>query len=145
MNDLYKCLQCGAKISKGVREFSINVYAVALCLKDQVLLIESSASQEAKDLFLALRYNKVPAELEYHDGKKTIDIAIPGKLYIEFGDRQKPETARVLNDLLTNPSYSNADGIPTIKIPHFVLHSPNLFKKTVDGLTNMYSNLGKTG
>ena len=145
MNDLYTCLHCGKSISKGVREFSNNVYAVPLCLKHQVLLIESGASQEAKDLFLALRFNKIPAKLEYNDGKKTIDIAIPGKLYIEVDGSHQDEANSTLTDLLTAACSSNPDSIPTIKIPHSVVHSPNLFRKTVDGLTNMYSNLRKAG
>jgi hypothetical protein len=145
MDDLYTCLHCGKSITRGLGEFSIHVYGVALCLKDQVLLIESTASQEAKDLFLALRFNKIPAELEYHDGQKTVDIAIPGKLYIEVDQRHPSEDIPSLGDLLNSQNSSELDAIPTIKIPHSVVNSPNLFRKTVDGLTTMYSNLGKVG
>jgi hypothetical protein len=144
MNDLYTCLHCGKSITKGLGEFSIDVYGVPLCLKDQVLLIESDASQEAKDLFLALRYNNIPVELQYHDGNKTFDIAIPGKLYIEVDTQQQIDENLQLTDLLLN-SVSTENNIPTIKIPHGVVRSPNLFKEAVDGLTDMYSNLRKAG
>jgi hypothetical protein len=144
MDDLYTCLHCGKSISNGIFEFSIDVYGVPLCLKDQVLLIESSASQEAKDLFLALRYHKIPVELEYHDGNKTFDIAIPGKLYIEVEGVQKDETATVQADLFSLPA-TETGRIPTIKIPHYIVNSPNLFKKTVDGLADMYTSLRKAG
>jgi len=145
MNDLYTCLHCGKTITKGVHDFSNDVYGVSLCLKDQVLLIESTASQEAKDLFLALRFNNIPAELEYHDGTKTFDIAIPGKLYIEVDEQEQDSNGSALCDLLANSSSSNQDSIPTIKIPHFIVNCPNLFRKTVDGLTDMYSNLRRVG
>jgi hypothetical protein len=145
MNDLYTCLHCGKTITKGVHDFSNDVYGVSLCLKDQVLLIESTASQEAKDLFLALRFNNIPAELEYHDGTKIFDIAIPGKLYIEVDEQHQDGKGLALSDLLANSCSSNQDRIPTIKIPHFIVNSPNLFRKTVDGLTDMYSNLRRVG
>ena len=144
MNDFYTCLHCGKSITKGLAEFSIDVYGVPLCLKDQVLLIESEASQEAKDLFLALRYNKIPVELRYHDGNRTIDIAIPGKLYIEVDTQQQTDENLQLTDLLLN-SLSTEQRIPTIKIPQTVVRSPDLFKEAVEGLTDMYSNLRKTG
>jgi hypothetical protein len=145
MNDFYTCLHCGKMISRGVHEFSKNVYGVPLCLRDQVLLIESQVSQEAKDLYLALRYNQIPAELEYRVGEKTIDVAIPGRLYIEVDLWEEKESGSTSGQWPPMSFSSTPERIPTIKIPHSLVNSPNQFRKTVDGLTQMYGNLGKVG
>jgi hypothetical protein len=138
MNDIYHCLQCDKSITKGVSDFSKEVYGVTLCIRHQILIHESSASQEAKALFLALKINKVPAVLEYSDGIKTIDIAIPGKLYIEVdGVNHQYDADEALTDLLRTFHSWNKEKIPTIRIPNSLVNDQYLFKKAVNCLTEM--------
>jgi len=137
MNDLYHCLQCDKSITKGVSDFSKEVYGVSLCIRHQILIHESIATQEAKALFLALKFNKIPAVLEYSDGIKTIDIAIPGKLYIEVDGRHHDDSDQALTDLLRNFHSWNKEKIPTIRIPNSLVNDPKLFRKAVNCLTEM--------
>jgi len=141
MNDVYHCLQCDKTITKGVSDFSKEVYGVPLCIRHQILIHESTSTQEAKALFLALKINKVPAVLEYSDGIKTIDIAIPGKLYIEVDGRDHHDADQALTDLLRNFHSWNKEKIPTIRIPNSLINDPHLFKKAVNCLTEMCMEL----
>ena len=66
-----------------MHEFSQELYGYSLCMKDQYLLGESGATAQTVDLYLALKARNFPVKLEYFDGYKLVDIAVPGKLYIE--------------------------------------------------------------
>ena len=83
MKTQFYCLECRQPISAGVHEFSQELYGYSLCMKDQYFLEESGATAQAIDLYLALKARNFPVKLEYFDGYKRIDIAVPGKLYIE--------------------------------------------------------------
>jgi hypothetical protein len=137
MNNLYHCLQCDIPISKGIHDFSKDVYGVPLCIHHQILIYESMATNEAKALFLALKINKVPAVLEYSDGFKTVDIAIPGKLYIEVDGAQHDDADEALTDLLRTFHSWNKEKIPTVHIPNSLVNDPYLFKKAVSCLSEM--------
>lgn len=141
MNNFHYCLHCGTSITKGVNDFSTDVYGIPLCLTHQIKLQESHASREAKDIFLALKYNKIPAELEYNDGKKTIDVAIPGKLYIEMDVKCEYEAEQAMIELVNAFSTPNKEKIPTVKIPNSLVNNEVMFKRAVDCLTEMCSGL----
>jgi len=137
MNDDYHCLQCDIPVSKGLHDFSVSVYGVPLCIRHQILIQESFASEEAKALFIALKSNKVPAVLEYSDGLKTIDIAIPGKLYIEVEGKGHDDADEAMTDLLRTFQSWDKERIPTIRIPNALVSNPSLFQKAVDCLTTL--------
>jgi hypothetical protein len=130
-------MQCDIPISKGIHDFSHEVYGVPLCIHHQILIYESMASQEAKALFLALKINKVPAVLEYSDGFKTVDIAIPGRLYIEVDEDQNRDADQALTDLLRTYHSWSKERIPTVRIPNALINNPYLFKKAVSCLSEM--------
>ncbi len=141
MNNFYYCLHCGTSITKGVHDFSTDVYGIPLCLTHQIKLQESQASREAKDIFLALKYNNIPAELEYNDGKKTIDVAIPGKLYIEMDCSSEHEAEQAMVELITAFKTPHKEKIPTVKIPNSLVNDHAMFKRAMDCLAEMCSGL----
>ena len=144
MNNFYHCLECGNSISLGVMEFSTEVHGVSLCLKHQIWIAESSASTEAVSLYFALKANKVPVELEFWDGKKTIDIAIPGKLYIEVDGEQHNEPEEALTDFLKT-LHAWKDKIPTFRISNAHVRNQYHFEMIVDRLTDICEEFKKTG
>ena len=144
MNNSYHCLECGNSISLGVMEFSTEVHGVPLCLKHQIWISESEASVEAVSLYYALKSNKVPVELEFWDGKKTIDIAIPGKLYIEIDAEQHDEAEQALADFLSN-LHAWKDEIPTFKISNAHVRNQYHFDMIVERLTDICEEFKKTG
>jgi len=75
------------------------------------------------------------------NGVKTIDIAIPGKLYIEVDGRNQFDSDQAMTDLLRNFQSWNKEKIPTIRIPNSLVNDPYLFKKAVNCLTEMCMDL----
>ena len=144
MINFYHCLECGNSISLGVKEFSTEVHGVPLCLKHQIWVAESITSTQAFSLYFALKSNKVPVTLEFWDGKKTIDIAIPGKLYIEVEGENHYEPEQALTDFLRT-MHAWKDKIPTFRISNAHIRNPYHFKIIVDGLTDICQEFKKTG
>jgi hypothetical protein len=144
MSNSYHCLECGNSISVGVMEFSTEVHGVSLCLKHQIWISESEASAEAVSLYYALKSNKIPVELEFWDGTKTIDIAIPGKLYIQLDGEQHYEAEEALAGLLRD-LHAWKDEIPTFKISNSHLRNQYHFEMIVDRLTDICEEFKKTG
>jgi len=128
------CVECGKPISWGVHVFSQRIYGHSLCLKDQCAIAESGASGRAVDLYLALKSRKFPVILEYFDGQKHIDMALPGKLYIEVNERHHQNSCQALNDL-TSSVYSLEKKIPTIIISDTMLDDPESFEHVVNELS----------
>jgi hypothetical protein len=128
------CAECGAPISWGVYDFSQEVFGCPLCLKHQVFNTESCATPWAKNLYLALKSCRIPVVLEYFDGHKLVDIALPGKLYIEINGPDHYNSIQAMTDL-TRSVYSLQENIPTISIPNYLLENPETFKLTVEQLT----------
>jgi hypothetical protein len=134
MNTKYHCLECRKPISAGVHAFSQEIYGYSLCLKDQFYLEESGATAQAIDLYLALKARDFPLKLEYFDGSKHIDIAMPGKLYIEISQYQ------YLTDWEMHRSRSDVAGpgetkIPIILIPNDMLYTKKTFTRVVNELS----------
>ncbi len=144
MNNFYHCIECGNSISEGVYNFSTEVHGHPLCLRHQVWLTESAAAGETIKLYLALKSNKVDVKLEFWDGKKAIDIAIPGKLYIEVDSNQHYEADRVLNDFLSS-FHAWKDKIPTFRVSNVHLNNPFQFEMIVEKLTELCREFKKTG
>src|SRR5437867_3837319 len=99
MKTIPHCLECGLPISRGVHEFSQRIYRHSLCMKDQFLIEESGATAQAVDLYLALKSRNFPLVLEYFDGYKHVDIALPGKLYIEVNGGYHQANRQAMTDL----------------------------------------------
>ena len=128
------CLECGKPISQGVYEFSQRIYGHSLCMKDQYLIQESGATAYAVDLYLALKARNFPIVLEYYDGHKHIDLALPGKLYIEVNGPYHRAKQQAMVDL-TRSVYSLEKKIPTIVIPNSLLENQRTFSHAVEELS----------
>jgi hypothetical protein len=128
------CLECRQPLTWGVHEFSQRIYGHSLCLKDQYLLEESGATAQAVDLYLALKEKNFPLVLEYYDGHKQVDMAIPGKLYIEVNGPYHQANRQAMTDL-TRSVYSLEKKIPTIIIPNSLLDNPKTFVHAVEELS----------
>jgi len=134
MKTIPHCVECGKPISWGVHVFSQRIYGHSLCLKDQCAIAESGASGRAVDLYLALKSRNFPVILEYFDGQKHIDMALPGKLYIEVNERHHQNNYQAMNDL-TSSVYSLEKKIPTIIISDTMLDDPGSFEHVVNELS----------
>ena len=134
MKTTHHCLECGQPISRGVSEFSRQLYGHPLCMKDQWLLGESGATAQAVDLYLALKSRNFPVVLEYFDGHRHVDIALPGKLYIELNGTYHQAITQAMTGL-SNAVYATEKKIPTIMISHAMLDNPGTFARVVDELS----------
>jgi len=144
MDSLYYCHECGRPISSGIYEYAINAFAAPLCLKHQHWISESKASAEAISLYFALKSHGLPVVLEYSDGQKTIDIAIPNKLYIEFDGNHHDEPDQELRDFLRT-FHAWKEQIPTFRISNNHIRNSYHFAIVVDRLSQLCEEFKKTG
>jgi hypothetical protein len=103
-------------------------------MKDQYLIGESGATAQAVDLYLALKSRSFPVVLEYFDGYKHVDIALPGKLNIEVNGLYHQVDRQAMTDL-TRSVYSLERKIPTIIVSNAKLDNPRTFAHVVDELS----------
>lgn len=129
-----RCIECGKSISRGIHEFSQELYGYSLCMKDQCLLQESGATAQAIDLYLALKARNFPVKLEYFDGYKCIDIAVPGKLYIEVSGYDYLADWQMISDMGCAADPKGIK-IPIILISHDMLGSKQTFTRVVNELS----------
>lgn len=130
MKTIHRCLECGRPLTPGVHAFSQRIYGHSLCMKDLYLLGESGARAEVIDLYLALKSKHFPVVLEYHDGYKKVDLALPGKLYIEiYGPEQQSPGITVKG--YCDSDYIVEQIIPTIFISEVKLANPDTFARLV--------------
>jgi hypothetical protein len=132
MKKQFYCLECCKPISEGVHAFSQELYGHSLCIKDQFYLEESGASAQAIDLYLALRARNFPVKLEYFDGKKHVDIAMPGKLYIELSGYGWLADWEMIS---REESNAGPMKIPIILIPNDMLETKKTFARVVNELS----------
>ena len=132
MKKQFYCLECCRPISEGVHAFSQELYGHSLCMKDQFYLEGSGATAQAIDLYLALKAREFPVKLEYFDGKKHVDIAMPGKLYIELSGYERLSDWENISG-----TECNADSmkIPIILIPGNMLGTKKTFARVVNELS----------
>jgi hypothetical protein len=102
-------------------------------MKDQFLLGESGAAAHTVDLYLALKARNFPVRLEYFDGYKHIDIAVPGKLYIEVSGHDLAEKQIIAG--LAGDSYMPEMKIPTILVSNTMLGKKRNFSHVVNELS----------
>jgi hypothetical protein len=103
-------------------------------MKDQIMIEESGATGLAVDLYLALKSQEFPVLLEYFDDYKHIDIALPGKLYIEINGSYHNTSNQIMTDL-SRTVYSLEKNIPTIIIPNSMLERPASFAHAVNEIS----------
>jgi hypothetical protein len=128
------CLECGQPISRGVQLFSRRIYGHSLCMKDMFNIDESGATAQAIDLYLALKARSFPVMLEYWDDHKHVDIALPGKLYIEVNGPSHNSRSQIMSNL-TRTVFSLEKNIPTIIIPNSMLENAALFEHAVNEIS----------
>jgi hypothetical protein len=134
------CLECGKHLTEGVHDFSVLVYGHPLCMSHQTFIAESGVSPRAIDLYLALKSRDLPVALEYFDGHKHVDIALPGKLYIEINGSHHYDSMQALADL-NRSVYSLQENISTIAVPNYLLNHPETFRLTVEELAKACRSL----
>jgi hypothetical protein len=134
MKTIPHCIECGDPLSWGVHVFSQRIYGHSLCLRDQCAIAESGAPGRNVDLYLALKSRNFPLVLEYFDGQKHVDMAMPGKLFIEVNDHRHQNSFQAMNDL-TSSVYSLEKKIPTIIISDRMLENPESFDHVVNELS----------
>jgi hypothetical protein len=128
------CLECGQPISRGVHLFSRRIYGHSLCMKDMYNIDESGATAQAIDLYLALKARNFPVMLQYWDDQKHVDIALPGKLYIEVNGPSHDNRTQIMSDL-TRTVFSLEKNIPTIIIPGSMLGNKTQFEHAVNEIS----------
>ena len=133
MKTRFCCIECKQPISQGVYEFSQELYGYPLCMKDQFLLGESVASAHIVGLYLALKAKNFPVKLEYFDGCKLVDIAVPGKLYIEVCGYDLKDREIIAG--LGGDGYTLEMKIPTILISKVMLEKEKTFAHVVNELS----------
>jgi very-short-patch-repair endonuclease len=91
---------------------------------------------EAVTLYFKLKEHGVAAELDKHDGYKTIDIAIEdAKVHIEIdGMYHNYNSHQTLSDL-KRTYYSFKKGYPTLRIPNSLIR--NNLDETVDYIIDL--------
>jgi len=143
MKSIPYCLECRQPISWGVHVFSQRVYGHSLCMKDLYLIGESGATGQAIDLYLALKSRNFPLVLAYFDGHKHIDMAMPGKLYIEVSEPHHLAQQQAMKDL-THSVYTLEKKIPTIIITDKLLDNPQTFNHVINELSKACSMMLKS-
>jgi hypothetical protein len=103
-------------------------------MKDQFYLEESGATAQVIDLYLALKARDFPVKLEYFNGWKHIDIAMPGKLYIELGGYEYFTEWEMLS-CGSGTGNSGEGKIPIILIPGDMLDTKKAFKRVLNELS----------
>lgn len=135
-----RCCECGLLLSRGVTDFSWNIYGVPLCMEHQQWInhMQSVSTQETIRLYFALRERGVPAELEKYDGYKHIDIAIPdAKVNIEVDGRHHNYDARQALSDLKRTYHSFIKGFYTLRIPNSLVYNEALLNETADCIVEL--------
>lgn len=135
-----QCSYCNEPISDGVWNFSEDVYKMSLCRKHQFwfqkTLQSNRTTRETLYLFLRLKQNNLNPILEFWDGFKTVDIAIPhANIHIEVDGRQHNTDHLVALADLQRTFFSLKNGITTIRIPNSLVHEG--LEDCVDCLTQI--------
>jgi len=104
------------------------------------MIDESIAKPIAMMLYFALRFGEFPVILEYRYEVKTIDITLPGRLYIEVDGPYQQEADQAWTDLFRT-MYSIKENIPTIRIPNSLNLDEYRFKKAIARIIEMCMDL----
>ncbi len=128
------CLECGMPISPGVHSFSQRIYGHSLCMRDLFMIEESGATARTVDLYLALKSLGFPLVLEYFDGFRRVDMALPDKLYIEVNELDHHDHFHSIMDLSRTVD-SLEKNIPVIVISQSLLERRISFNHAVQEIS----------
>ena len=124
------CNICKVTISEKVYKYSMDRYGKALCMNCQKTFStpktatityqnREKITPQAIKLSNALKRVDIKHELEYWDGHKHVDIAIPwAKLYIEIEGRQHGFNPKQILSDETRDTSSQKEGYYTKRIPN---------------------------
>lgn len=117
------CLECNCRIPDNVFYYSKQNLGYPLCINHQYWLRNHKSTPEAITLYLLLKQNGVPAELEKYDGYKSVDIVIEAaKVHIEVdGTHHNYDNRQALADL-KRTFHAFKDGYVTLRIPNSLMH-----------------------
>ena len=121
-----QCFECSERLEDAVSMYSMDHFKIPLCrgCQKSFKLKAEKATQEAIDLYIALKLRGVPAELEKFDGHKTIDIAVTeAKVNIEVdGGHHFSSPKQALADL-KRTYYAFLKGYLTLRVPNTLIHA----------------------
>src|SRR3990172_12387449 len=117
----YYCSVCKETISENVYRYSIDHFGKALCMTHQKTPFyanpQEKVTPQAKILSKALNDLRVKHELEYYDGHKHVDIAIPSaRLYLELEGTQHAFNPKQMIADDERDKHSHKDGFYTKRI-----------------------------
>jgi hypothetical protein len=118
----YYCNVCNETITENIYRYSMDHYGRALCITHQRgLSVEKNrlkkSTPQAIKLSNALTSRGIENELEYFDGFKHIDIAIPkAKLFLELDGSQHILSSKQLRSDIERDSHSHEAGFSTVRI-----------------------------
>jgi very-short-patch-repair endonuclease len=134
----HNCIYCNVFLEKGVFEYSIAHFGIPFCIthQNQCKIHYKNATKQELMLYVALIQRNVPAELQKHDGHKTIDIAVVrAKVNIEVdGGHHNLDHNQALIDL-KRTYHAFKKGYLTLRIPNSIVE--NHLEETADVITNI--------
>ena len=118
-----QCAECDCRIPGNVYHYSTQNMGVPLCIPHQKWIRNHEATPQAIELYFLLKQNGVPAELEKHDGHKSVDIVIEeAKVHIEVdGVHHNSDNRQALQDL-KRTFHAFRQGYITLRIPNSLIH-----------------------
>jgi hypothetical protein len=126
-----RCTECNCPVPCDVYNYSSDHFGFPLCRDHQKWALQHTATDHAISLYFALKECGVSAELEKHDGFKSIDIAVvKAKVNIEVdGSHHNRDSRQALADL-RRTFHSFKKGYFTLRIPNSLIESR--FDETVE-------------
>jgi very-short-patch-repair endonuclease len=116
------CLGCDCPIPGNVYYYSTQNFGFPLCRNHQNWARNHESTEEALTLYFLLKQHGVVAELEKHDGHKSVDIVIEeAKVHIEVdGVHHNYDNRQALADL-KRTYHSFKRGYFTLRIPNSLM------------------------
>lgn len=137
------CINCNDYINQTVFNYSTENFGFPLCISCQHWYKEgiekNITTNETLQLYLALKFRGVPAEIEKFDGFKTIDIAVVEKrVNVEVdGSHHNFNSKQALSDL-KRTYFSFLKGYLTLRIPNSLVRYH--LDETADMITEFLNN-----
>jgi very-short-patch-repair endonuclease len=140
------CSDCNERLEQKVYDYSILHFRIPLCRTCQHASKRPAekATPQARELYYALKKRGVPAELEKHDGYKTIDIAVTDAMVnIEVDGGQHINNAKQALADLQRTLHSFKKGWLTLRVPNCLIenhledaadHITEFLQESADGI-----------
>jgi very-short-patch-repair endonuclease len=129
----YYCNVCNETITEAIYRYSMSHHGKALCTKHQ-----KTVTSQAMRLSEALKKLDIQHTLEYSDGHKHVDIAIPwAKLFLEIEGQQYTFSPKQMISDHERDAHSLTAGFYTMRIPN------ERVDKDVDGVAQSVARLAR--